>query len=80
MKYAQQGADEHAPTPILFEVQMGMIDRAADLSWISQYPFEMEGSQAKPHPPRATPRRPQAAPTLNLTHTILLLLFHRGAS
>ena len=27
---------------IVFEIQMGMVDRGADMSWISQYPHEKE--------------------------------------
>ena len=26
----------------IFEVQMGMVDRGADLAWLSQYPHERE--------------------------------------
>ena len=29
-------------TPLLLEIQQGMIDRGADLSWLSQYPHEAE--------------------------------------
>ena len=27
---------------LIFEIQMGMVDRGADLSWLSQYPHEKE--------------------------------------
>ena len=27
---------------IVFEVQMGMVDRGADIAWLSQYPHEKE--------------------------------------
>ena len=37
LKYAK--ADD---TAILLEMQMGMIDRGADISWLSQYPHEAE--------------------------------------
>ena len=33
-------ATEHAST--VFEMQMGMVDRGADLTWLSQYPHERE--------------------------------------
>lgn len=37
MKYVARGK-----TPILFEIEMGMVDRGCELSWISQYPHEEE--------------------------------------
>ena len=37
MQYAGDGK-----IGIIFEIQQGMIDRGADLSWISQYPHERE--------------------------------------
>eukprot|EP00967_Tisochrysis_lutea_P106449 scaffold163249_cov49-Tisochrysis_lutea.AAC.1 len=39
MHYAGAGTEKSA---ILLEMQMGMIDRGADLSWLSQYPHERE--------------------------------------
>ena len=36
MSYAQGSAST------IFEMQMGMVDRGADLSWLSQYPHEKE--------------------------------------
>ena len=39
--YAKQGPESQ--TPILLEIQEGMVDRGADLSWLSQYPHEKEG-------------------------------------
>eukprot|EP00966_Prymnesium_polylepis_P080707 1870132-Prymnesium_polylepis.1 len=39
---ALQFADPKASDPIVFEIQMGMVDRGADLSWLSQYPHEAE--------------------------------------
>ena len=39
--YAQPRSERNL-TPIIFEMQMGMIDRGADLSWLSQYPHEQE--------------------------------------
>ena len=42
--YAKGGADKSkrdGPS-ILFEAQMGMIDRGADVSWLSQFPHEAE--------------------------------------
>ena len=35
MGYASRGR-----VRVVFEMQMGMIDRGANLSWLSQYPFE----------------------------------------
>ena len=32
-------------TPVVLEMQQGMIDRGADLSWLSQYPYEQVRSQ-----------------------------------
>ena len=40
MEYAGKGADHQ--TSIVFEIKMGMIDRGADISWLSQYPHEEE--------------------------------------
>jgi len=40
MEYAGMGADSQ--TSIVFEIKMGMIDRGADISWLSQYPHEEE--------------------------------------
>ena len=44
MFYAQGGADKSkkGKPSILFEMQMGMIDRGADISWASQFPHEVE--------------------------------------
>jgi hypothetical protein len=39
MGYSSQGA-----TPMLFEMTQGMVDRGAELSWLSQYPHEEEVS------------------------------------
>jgi hypothetical protein len=36
VSYAQGSAST------IFEMQMGMVDRGADLSWLSQYPHEKE--------------------------------------
>jgi hypothetical protein len=35
-------ADGPSQSSMLFEAQMGMVDRGADLSWLSQYPGEAE--------------------------------------
>lgn len=35
------GTDNGAPST-LFEAQMGMVDRGAQLDWLSQYPHEKE--------------------------------------
>ena len=35
-------ADGEATCSTIFEMQMGMVDRGADLSWLSQYPHERE--------------------------------------
>ena len=38
IKYAASGRS----APLIFEIQQGMIDRGADISFLSQYPFEEE--------------------------------------
>ena len=38
MHYAQQPGKP----ALVFEMQLGMIDRGAELGWISQYPYEAE--------------------------------------
>ena len=38
-EYAAMGAAGHK---LVFEVQMGMVDRGAELDWLSQYPAEKE--------------------------------------
>ena len=38
MGYAEGGA----AAGIVFEIQQGMVDRGADISWLSQYPHEKE--------------------------------------
>ena len=40
MMYAQGANPGDAST--IFEMQMGMVDRGADLTWLSQYPHEQE--------------------------------------
>ena len=35
--YAREGEDG---TRLLFEIKMGLVDRGADISWMSQYPHE----------------------------------------
>ena len=42
VKYATAAKGKCNSTPILLEIEMGMIDRGADLSWLSQYPAEEE--------------------------------------
>ena len=44
LKYATSGrsTDNKSDRAILIEMQMGMIDRGADFSWLSQYPHERE--------------------------------------
>jgi hypothetical protein len=37
------GIDE-SRTPMVFEFEQGMIDRGAELDWLSQYPHEKEGA------------------------------------
>ena len=39
---AMHYASEPGKPALLFEIQMGMIDRGAELGWISQYPDEAE--------------------------------------
>jgi hypothetical protein len=36
------GAGKDGDAMTIFEMQMGMVDRGADLSWLSQYPHEKE--------------------------------------
>ena len=44
--YDRQVAMHYASAPgrpaLLFEMQMGMVDRGCELDWISQYPHEKE--------------------------------------
>ena len=42
--YARGGADKskHGSAAILFEAQMGMVDRGADVGWLSEFPHESE--------------------------------------
>ena len=35
-------AQKYAKSNMLFEAQMGLVDRGADISWLSQYPEESE--------------------------------------
>merc|ERR1719163_437972 len=42
MAYAGGGDASVSSACTIFEMQMGMIDRGADLSWLSQYPHERE--------------------------------------
>ena len=48
--YAKGGADKakRAGPALLFETQMGMVDRGAELGWLSQYPHEAEVLFAPP--------------------------------
>ena len=43
---------------MVLEVQMGMVDRGAELAWLSQYPAEREICFAPRVPPRPPRRRP----------------------
>ena len=36
------GSEEKAPSGTVFAIKLGMVDRGADLSWVSQYPHEAE--------------------------------------
>ena len=42
--YARGGADKskRGSAAIIFETQMGMVDRGADVGWLSQFPKEAE--------------------------------------
>ena len=43
---------------LVFEMQMGLVDRGAELGWISQYPHEAEvRAPFAPSPARASPPR-----------------------
>jgi hypothetical protein len=35
----------------IFEIRMGMVDRGADLQWLSQYPHEARRRRPHPRPP-----------------------------
>ena len=39
---AMHYASQPGRPALVFEMQLGMIDRGAELGWISQYPFECE--------------------------------------
>ena len=38
----QQSTSSSEATPMLFEMVQGMVDRGAELEWLSQYPHEEE--------------------------------------
>jgi len=40
--YAQGNSQKDGDASTIFEMQMGMVDRGADLTWLSQYPHERE--------------------------------------
>ena len=42
MAYAKGGSKDAPACGIVLEIQQGLIDRGADLAWLSQYPFERE--------------------------------------
>ena len=42
MHYAGGDMMKDGDASTIFEMQMGMVDRGADLTWLSQYPFERE--------------------------------------
>ena len=46
MKYARGHSDPASGFGVVLEITPGLVDRGADLSWVSQYPFE----QAAPSP------------------------------
>ena len=46
MKYARGHANPASGLGVVLEITPGLVDRGADLSWVSQYPFE----QAAPSP------------------------------
>ena len=50
--YANASTDpKSTQASTIFEMQMGMVDRGADLSWLSQYPHEREGARFCQQPP-----------------------------
>ena len=55
--YAKGGADKskHGQPALVFEAQMGMVDRGADVSWLSEFPHEVEILFAPYVPPRSAP-------------------------
>ena len=42
VEYAGGGGGKEGNAMTIFEMQMGMVDRGADLTWLSQYPHERE--------------------------------------
>ena len=42
LEYATGGDRQEGDASTIFEMQMGMVDRGADLTWLSQYPHERE--------------------------------------
>ena len=42
LSYALTPGDDDKPKqPMVYRIHMGMVDRGADLSWMSQYPHEV---------------------------------------
>ena len=57
-------ADGAGRAPMIFELQQGMINRGAELKWLSQYPHEEEGAPSSP------PNLQHREHTLSLPHTL----------
>ena len=52
-------AGDATRTGIVIEVQQGMVNRGAELSWLSQYPHESEcASASQPHTTSCEPSQP----------------------
>ena len=66
-------SDGESTCSTIFEMQMGMVDRGADLSWLSQYPHERE--VLLPPLTGIEARRPPIA--MHPTDTNALILMHQ---
>eukprot|EP00966_Prymnesium_polylepis_P303707 7015698-Prymnesium_polylepis.2 len=68
----QYAAQQDAGAGIVFEIQMGMIDRGASLQWLSQYPAEEEilFAPLTGVRPRATQTGPDWLPVLRTEYIL----------
>ena len=49
MKYARGNYDPATGLGVVLEITPGLVDRGADLSWVSQYPFEQAAPSPSPY-------------------------------